>query len=83
MKNGSFKTFLRSHVKNNGSQSVCLRVTILRKTKFYTLPFNVNPTMWNAKKCRIKGNSMQIRDYNNIIEAYELDAHKILFDANI
>ena len=78
------KTILRTDfTKKDGTQSICLRLTINRQTKRIPLGIHVTEINWNETKARIKRADSFHYQNNLLLEMYETKARKIIFDFKI
>ena len=66
--------------KKDGTNPICLIVTINRKIKRYTLDVSCIPDHWNSEKSRIRKTHPDSENLNKLIDSANVRANKIIFD---
>lgn len=78
----TFKLVLSSYVKQNGLQSIDLRITINRKPKPTPTGFYVQAKQWDAKRERVKPSHPNFTEINDALESKVEDAVKAYAQMN-
>ncbi|MCF8372732.1 MAG: site-specific integrase [Bacteroidales bacterium] len=68
------------YVKMDGRCTICFRVTINRKTKYYWMPFAVLPRNWDERKALVKSNEPGSNRVNLYLEKEKLRVDEIAWD---
>ena len=77
--NATFKIFLRADQTNmDGTSTVCLRLTIKRKLKTFSLKIKVLPKDWNFSRNLVKKSDIDYFRKNKYITKYENKAKNII-----
>lgn len=75
------KFILRSdYVKKDGTRPICLRITVNRKVKLYSLNISCKDCDWNEKKSIVRASDPEVAQKNKIIALYKKKSRDIVFD---
>jgi integrase/recombinase XerC len=79
MKKPTFKVILKpNHTRADGTKSIVLRVTIKRRTIYYSLDMAVHEKYWLKPKSRVSTTHPQYYWMNQQIEKYEKKAREVI-----
>jgi len=82
--NTTYKFFLRTDQANqDGTNSICLRITINRKAKKYSLKIFIDKASWNENNQTIKKIDKQSLDKNKLLLKHKAKVLKIISDFSL
>jgi len=80
----TYKIFQRTNfVKKNGENPICLRLTINRKSKIYTLNISCTQEHWNKDKFCVRKANRNSEKLNKLINCKKLRTEEILFNYDV
>jgi Arm DNA-binding domain/Phage integrase SAM-like domain len=71
----------RSRMNKNGTSPIMMRITINGNRISFSTNLFIEPTAWDQNKQRVKGESLLVKEYNNLLLTFKTGAWNSFNDA--